>query len=193
MWTSASRQRQRLQLVRRSGLKVLLKVSEHIRVSAREGGFARLIRIRRKQVSGVTVMRQEDWRHFIVRRLMTAVFRPHRSEASTRDSLMTDHLPEMGPNGPLVPPPCPRIESEASSWAPCNRCRSGDGTQTAGRCMLAIFNFPSFQGRIKGEKREIVYNTVASRHHRGQPQSAHIITITTYGGYLLKDHAFQAT
>lgn len=72
-------------------------------------------------------MRQEDWRHFIVRRLTAAVFRPHRSEASTRDSLMTDHLPEMSPNGPLVPPPCPRIESEASSWAPCHRCRSGDG------------------------------------------------------------------
>lgn len=94
MWTSASQQRQRLQLVRRSGLKALLKVSAHIRVSMREGGgFARLIRIRRKQVSVVTVMRQEDWRHFIVPRLTAAVFRPHRSEASTRDSLMTDHLP----------------------------------------------------------------------------------------------------
>lgn len=109
------------------GIRTGSVLEGHIRVSVREGGSARLIRIkRRKPGSGVTVMRQEDGRHLSARRMTAAVFRPHRSQASTRDSLMTNHLPERSPNGPPAPPPGPESNPKRASSAACRCCCSGN-------------------------------------------------------------------
>lgn len=115
-----------LQLVWRSRLKACLKVSSHIRVSGHEGGFLWLIRIKTgEQGSRVTVMRLENWRHFSGQRVTAVLFRPHCSEAFTRDLVMTNHLLEMSPNGHrrLFPvtesnlKPAPRLIAAAAAVA----------------------------------------------------------------------------
>lgn len=119
MSMSANQQRQCLQLVWRSGVGACLKVSAHIRVPVHEGGFVHLIRIRRrKQGSRVTVMRQEDWRHFSAWRMTAAVFRPHHSEAFTRDLLMTNHLLELSPNGRRCLLPVPELNLKQAPQLP---------------------------------------------------------------------------
>lgn len=117
MWMSANLRW--LQLVWRSRLGACLKVSEHIRVSTHEGGVVRLIRIKtREQGSRVTVMRQENWRHFSTQRMTTALFRPHCSEAFTRDLLMANHLLEMSPNGRCCLFPVPESNLKPAPWLP---------------------------------------------------------------------------
>lgn len=69
------------------------------------------------------VMRQDNWRHFSGQRMTAALFRPHCSEAFTRDLLMTNHLLEMSPNGRhcLYPvtesnlKPAPRLTAAAAA------------------------------------------------------------------------------
>lgn len=136
---SANPQQHCHQLVWRSRLGVCLKVSAHIRVPVHEGGSVLLIRIKtREQGSRVTVMRQENWRHFSEQRMTAALFRPHCSEAFTRDLLMTNHLLEMSPNGRRCLSPVPESNLKPAAGC-CCCCSAGHRIETAGNSTLAVF------------------------------------------------------
>lgn len=191
---SANPQQHCHHLVWRSRLGACLKVSAHIRVSVHEGGFVLLIRIKtREQGSRVMVMRQENWRHFWAQRMTAALFRPHCSEAFTRDLLMTNHLLEMSPSVQVLPLPIPWIEtSTLAAGCCCCCCSAGHRIETAGYYTLAMFRFSILRGLCqRREEGDRLQRSRLPSWSRAVPVSKYYHRQTLCALTLLKDHTFQ--